>query len=718
MKLETAHEESFRALPPWLGMAALVLVTIIAYLPAVNAGFIWDDDSYVTDNPHLRDADGLKRIWVPRNTPQYYPMVFTTFWAEYQLWELEPKGYHLVNVLLHAVCAILLWLVMIRLKVPGAWLIAAVFALHPTMVESVAWISERKNVLSLFFYLLAALAYLRFDRMRFGWVDEDAARDRRECWGWYGAAVLLFVLALLSKTVTCSLPAALILVMLWLRVPISAKRLLPLVPMFIIGFALAMLTVVIEREHVGAVGEAFDYGFIERMLIASKALLFYPWKILWPHPLMFIYPRWEIDAANVMQYWSLIACVVIGLVCILAFARGWRGPFVALSFYAGTVFPAIGFFNVYPHIFSFVADHFVYHASIGIIAFVVGGGAYVLRDRAWRAIVALPLLTLLAVLTWNHATVFDNEETLYRDNIAKNPQAWMPLNNLSTQMLRQAEQAMREGDDASVRDRAEEAAEFAQAALDARPGHHTAHANLSEALRLLDDLDGALHHAEAAAGELPHFPHYRWQIGRLHHLHGEFDQAIIRYAEAVELAPGSYRYRYDLIQLLLYQQRFDEASQQLADMLQRFPSDYFALATLGAIHQQEGRDRRALDLLRRAVEIARTEADYVQTLSRLIRLHTFSSDDRVRDLPQARQLVQQLFAITGGDDPGSLAVLASIHAAEGDYDGAIQLIEHAIALAREAGLEEARVQLERERDEYLILRRERERDREAQSEQP
>src|SRR5688572_14772657 len=149
--------------PVLLPAAALLAMTLIAYAPAFRAGFIWDDPDYVTNNATLRSLDGLRQIWfVPQATPQYYPLVHTSFWIEYQLSGLNPTGYHAVNVLLHAVAAILLWRVLTMLEVPGAWLAAGMFAVHPIHVESVAWVTERKNVLSGVFYLASALMYLRF----------------------------------------------------------------------------------------------------------------------------------------------------------------------------------------------------------------------------------------------------------------------------------------------------------------------------------------------------------------------------------------------------------------------------------------------------------------------------------------------------------------------------------------------------------------------------
>ena len=218
---------------PWVGLLVILGATFLAYSPVWQCAYIWDDDDYVTKNVHLRTLDGLWRLWIPKTTRQYYPAVFSTFWLEYQLWGLRPLGFHLVNVLLHAVNGILVWRIAARLKIPGAWMIGAVFALHPVHVESVAWITERKNVLSGLFYLSSMLAYLRFDRLRGTARLQQVADILGSGWRWYVLSLALFVLALLSKSVTCSLPAALILVMLWQRKPFTIAQLAPLAPMFV-----------------------------------------------------------------------------------------------------------------------------------------------------------------------------------------------------------------------------------------------------------------------------------------------------------------------------------------------------------------------------------------------------------------------------------------------------------------------------------------------------
>ncbi len=194
------------SLMAWGGL--LVALVVATYWPTLSNQFIWDDDVYVENNVHLRSFAGLGQIWFKLGAvPQYYPLVHTTFWVEYHLWGLNPMGYHAVNMVLHAAAAVLVWRLLARLEVPGAWLAAALFAVHPVCVESVAWITERKNVLSLVLALGSLLAYLRFS-------PPQAARGP---WAWYALALVLYVCALWSKTVTASVPAVLLVIYWWKR---------------------------------------------------------------------------------------------------------------------------------------------------------------------------------------------------------------------------------------------------------------------------------------------------------------------------------------------------------------------------------------------------------------------------------------------------------------------------------------------------------------------
>jgi tetratricopeptide (TPR) repeat protein len=408
---------------------------LIAYIPALEADFIWDDDAYVSNNTTLRSGDGLRRIWFELGaTPQYYPLVFTTFWAEYQIWETEPTGYHLINVLLHALSAVLLWRVLRALGVPGAWIAAAVFALHPVQVESVAWITERKNVLSGVFYLAAALAYLRYDARR----EAASARSGRT----YALSLALFLCALLSKTVTATLPAALLLTIWWQRGRVTWRDVKPQLPFFVFGTTFGLVTAWIERTHVGASGTAWDLTPVDRVLIAGRAVWFYATKLAWPNPLIFIYPYWRIDASVWWQFLFPATAVALVVTLWISRSRLGRGPLVAVLFFGGTLVPALGFFNVYPMRYSFVADHFQYLASIGLIALAVAAGVTAIgrlegdRKRI-TAIGATVILLLLGTLTWRQAHSYDDLESLWRSTLEKNPQAWMAHVNLGTLLFGQ-----------------------------------------------------------------------------------------------------------------------------------------------------------------------------------------------------------------------------------------------------------------------------------------
>ncbi|MEZ5963425.1 MAG: tetratricopeptide repeat protein [Planctomycetota bacterium] len=419
----TAPAPSRPARPSPRTLALLIAAgVLVAYVPAMGAGYIWDDDSYLTENPLVRTFGGLLRMWVPGATPQYYPAVFTMFWFEHALWGLHPAGYHVVNILLHAANALLVWRLCTMLRIPGAWFVGAVFALHPVHVESVAWITERKNVLSGLFYLLAALTYLRFD---------DAADGPRRPWWTYAVAMLLFVAALLAKTVTCSLPAALVLVMLWQRKALTLRRLLPLAPFFVVGLVLALHTAHLERVNVGAEGVDFDLSWAERLLIASKALPFYAQKLVLPWPLIFVYPRWQLDASSVRSFAPLLGLLLVAIAAIVAFARGRRGPALALAFFAGTLFPALGFFDVYPMRYSFVADHFQYLASLGPLALLVGAAASLSWHRSVLRVAVVFVLGLFAILTWRQCGMYADQETLWKVTLERNPGAWMAQNNLA-----------------------------------------------------------------------------------------------------------------------------------------------------------------------------------------------------------------------------------------------------------------------------------------------
>src|SRR5467141_4001819 len=406
----------------------LAAITIFAYRPAWNGGFLWDDDDYIIKNDLLTASDGLQRIWFSLDSPsQYFPLVYTTFRIERALWDLNPSGYHWVNLLLHVANALLVWRVLARLNVPGAWLAGAIFALHPVQVESVAWITERKNVLMGFFFLLTLLAWIAF-------VDERTKRP----WRFYPLALVLYVLALSAKTTACTLPAALLLI-LWLqKKPINKRRLSQVVPFLILGIGMGLLAVWWERYHQGTRGVLFALGPIERILIASRAVWFYLSKLIWPSNLTFIYPKWNISPAHPLDYVWLLAG--IALCAVIYFARRYvgRGVEVAAAFFVATLSPVLGFIMLYTFRYTFVADHYQYLACIGPIALASAGIvslADALKQRVFIWSAAVFAVAMLAVLTWRQGSMYGDIERLWRITLARNPECGMAHTNLGIVLL-------------------------------------------------------------------------------------------------------------------------------------------------------------------------------------------------------------------------------------------------------------------------------------------
>ena len=408
----------------------ILLLTLMAYAPSIQGQFIWDDEAHVTETETLRTWQGLRAIWTqPGAVQQYYPLTYTLFWIQFHLWHPHVAGYHLVNIFLHAFNAILLMPLLIQLEVPGAWLAGLLFAIHPVHVESVAWISELKNTLSTFLYLLSLIAYLRF---------ESSARRvsaKASSWRWYFISLLLYLSALFAKTVTASLPAAVCLLLWWKR-GLQRQAILRLLPFFILGWILGLHTLWVEKTYAGAVGSDWALGAAQRFVVAGRALWFYAGKIVWPNPLMFIYPRWPLASlGGAAFFFPLSAAAVLTLLWVFRNRTG-EAPFVAVAFFAGTLTPALGFFNLYPMRYSFVADHFQYLASLGLFSLVAAilarGFAWLKKRSSPLAIAALGLLIFnLGFATAQETLKYKNNESLWRDTLAKNGSCAIAHHNLA-----------------------------------------------------------------------------------------------------------------------------------------------------------------------------------------------------------------------------------------------------------------------------------------------
>jgi len=584
---DTNQKTFFR---PGLLAVAIVLITLLTYyIPVMQSGFIWDDDAYLTENRTIRSNEGLGEIWLkPGSTPQYYPLVFSTFWVEYRLWGLNPKGYHLVNVLLHALAALMLWRVLSRLKVPGAWLAAAVFALHPVQVESVVWVTERKNLLSGLFYFSSTLCLIRFFNL------DSEGEDSHRQWLWYGSGLLLFICALLSKTVTCSLPAAMVLLLWWKRGRVCWRDLLALVPFFLLGLSLGLLTAWLEQHHVGAQGLEWELTSVERILVAGRALWFYAGKLVWPAKLTFNYPRWQINAGVWWQYAYPFGVLLMLTLLWIFRSRVGRGPLVGMLFFCGTLFPALGFLDVYPFRYSYVADHFQYLASPGLIVMAVAGLTQVVsRLSPWskRAGMALGLavLLVLAVQTLRQSYVYENLETLWRDTLEKNPASWMAHYNLGILLAEQGKTS--------------EAIDHYNKALQVKTDYVNIYINLGVALAKQGRLEEAIGHYHQALQIMPDHPNAHNNLGNALARQGKVEEAASHYLEALRIKPNHAEAHYNLGLLLAEQGKVEQAISHYSEVLRITPNHLDAHINLGVELAKQGRLQEAVSHFSKALQI-------------------------------------------------------------------------------------------------------------------
>jgi tetratricopeptide (TPR) repeat protein len=603
-----------------LGAVALAVAAAAAaaYWPALTGGLVWDDDGHIT-RAALRSLRGLRAIWLePGATQQYYPVLHSLFWVEHRLWGDAPLGYHLANLLLHLAACALLYRVLRRIEVPGALLAASLFALHPVCVESVAWISEQKNTLSTVFYMAAALAYLRFDGGR-----------RR---GWYALATALFAAALLSKSVTASLPAA-ILVVFWWKGRLSWRAAAPLAPWFCLSAAAAVVTPWVESKFVGAYGPAFNLGLTDRILIAGRAPWFYLGKIVWPADLVFIYPRWKLDWTDAAQ-WAYPLAAALALVLLWGVRGRARGPLAAALLFVGTLFPALGFIDVYPFVFSFVADHFQYLAAAIMISALSAGasilaGRWLVRRAGMAGAATLCACAALACLTWRQSGKYHDIETFYRSILEGNPSSWLAHDNLGVVLVQRGrlEEAVghyREaislnpdypqaynnyGNVLAKQGHFAEAAEEYAGALKARPSFAAAEYNWGSALSDSGNYWQAEAHLRNAIKIQPDYPQAHYALANALANSGRLDAAVPEYAEALRLEPDYPEAHANLGLALAEKGDWVGALAQITEAVRLRPGYAEAHAYLGFALAGSGRYEDALSAYGQALTIGLNNAD-------------------------------------------------------------------------------------------------------------
>lgn len=523
------------------GAALLALLVLAAYFPAFSAGFVWDDGVYITGNETLRSWSGLADIWFrPGATREYYPLVFTTFWVEHQLFGAKPWIYHATNVIGHAGSACILWRICCALRLPGAWLAAAVFALHPVHVESVAWAVERKNVLSCAFALIATHQWLRF-------------LDHRRRWHVSMAAVA-FTAAMLSKPAVAPLPVVLLLVAWWRAGRVERAVTVASIPMFAVALALGALHYFLEQGNLASTLLVVDAQPVEQALAAGRAAWFYAGKLLFPYPLVTHYARWDVMSAPVVHGAVLAATIALPIVLWSLRDRIGRGPFVAVASYLALLAPASGLVSFAYLRFAQVADHLQYVPSI---ALTTGFVAVVARHRppSARRWIATIVLAVLGLLTHRQARLYESNARLFEHNVRHEPAAWGAHDQLGGEALK-------------VRD-------FA-----------AAERHYASSLRMLPTNDVALANLGIALAGL-----------------GRDAEARDAFARALERQPHQHALRVNLATVLERQGDLSGAAAEYELVLSRDARSIAALNNLALLRERAGRLDEALELLRRAESI-------------------------------------------------------------------------------------------------------------------
>ena len=580
---------SRRDVPAFLVLGLLIAVV---YFPATQAGFVWDD-SIIKTLKAVSTWGGILDIWFDPTSAykqgttwyegHYWPLFYTTFWLEHKLWGFNPLGYHVVNLLLHFVNTALLWRLLLRLGIPGAWLVAAVFAAHPLHVESVTWIIGRKDMLATLFCLASFFVWLRF--------IELPSRVR------YAGALLLFVAAMLSKSVVVVFPATFLILQWWKEGHITWGNLLRVLPFFLVGFAIAIGSMLFYR-HVWFI--YFDYSIAERILIAAHALWFYVGKLLWPVELAVIYPHWDVNVADSVGWLYVVAAVAVAATLWSLRMRIGRGPLACALFFVAMLSPTLGFIRYSYMQFSFVADRYQYLGGIGVILFFVAIAAYgtqrlpALPRKAAKGIV-LALLVPLGVATWSQAGIYKDEVTFFRHIVSLNPQARNAQMNLANALFRS------EG-------ASEEALAVAREAVrQQRPLYYRSHNNLGMMLVYMGRYEEAEKHLRKAIELNPGYAPAFLNLGESFRNRKRYEEALEAYSSALRINPD-YPLPYVAMGYLFFKlKRYEEAVSSMKRALSLQPGLPMAprlYSLIGQSLSKMGRYEEAKRYLRRARELA------------------------------------------------------------------------------------------------------------------
>ncbi|QOJ13320.1 MAG: tetratricopeptide repeat protein [Planctomycetia bacterium] len=533
-----------------LPAAALILLSTITYAPSLVPERLWDDNELVFNNAHVRRPGGLTQLWTSGELLDYYPLTWTSFWAEWRLWGENPVGYRATNLALHALATLLLWRVLLRLGVPAAWFGAALFAVHPVCVASVAWISQRKNTLSMVFFLLSALAWIRASAAT---AADDAAaappkpigsasRSRGSkagagqlsagqvggTWGWWVLSIAAYAAAMLSKVSVVMLPAVLLAIRFVQRGRFARRDVAAIAPFVVIGAILAAVGV--HYQQANAIGTEIvrPEGLLSRIASVGWVVWFYFRTALLPTDLAMVYPRWDVNPAQLM-HWLPLAALVAALLLQWRARHGLvgRAPLFATAYVIVILAPVLGLASMAYSRISLVSDHLQHLAIPGVTALAAWGLGTALRGaaaaRSAALVAATGVLIVFGGLTWQRAALFGVQERLWEENVRRHPQAWMAHQNLGAVRL--------------IAGRLDEAEPHIRKAIELRPGFGAAHANLG----VLRARQGRIADAKSALNEAirlnPRHAAAHRSLGELARSEDRHSDAAASFARVVELSP-------------------------------------------------------------------------------------------------------------------------------------------------------------------------------------
>jgi tetratricopeptide (TPR) repeat protein len=628
------------ALDPRWWWAALAALAVVVYWPALSGGFIWDDDTLLTLNPLVKASDGLYRIWFTGDAIDYWPVTNTSFWLEWRIWGTHAAGYHATNLVLHLASTFLFWTILRALSVPGAWLAASLFLLHPVNVESVAWIAERKNTLSMFFALLSTLWFIR----------EPNPEGRGP--NWYALSVAAFVLAMLSKGSVAPLPAMLLVIIWWQRGTITRADLVKTAPFFGVSIALTLVNIWFQTHQLTTpIREAAP---LERLLGAGAVVWFYLYKALLPLKLIFVYPEWDIRAGDVRWWLPLAGAIAVSAILIWQRRRPVaRALLCGWLLFGLALVPVMGFVDVYFMKYSLVADHYQYLAILSVTACVAAGLARLPANA--RLAAGAVLLAALSFGTWKQSHLYASAETLYRTTLRDNPSAWLAHNNLAailtisnpdealfhaneaarlkpsdpvvhndrgTLLLRAGRMDMANAEfreairlmptfaaahnnlcnSLDIQQRYEDAAAACREALRLAPNMADAHYNLGIALLGLGQTNAA-EEFSAVLALRPEMAEAHYYLAGLLQMRGQLSDAQRHFEEAIRLKPDLADAQYGLGRLLQTMGRDAEAIERYETTLRMEPSSSAAHNSLGVVLLKTGRLDEAVKHFEEAVRL-------------------------------------------------------------------------------------------------------------------